>query len=58
MSCIRTNIGICSVGWLEVAFELKRHDANLGLDLSNLSSGIYCLIVKNNFTNHKFIIQK
>jgi len=38
--------------------EVNNHNGNNGLDLSNLNSGVYCLLIKNSNGNYKFIIQK
>lgn len=38
--------------------EVNNHNGNNGLDLSNLNTGVYCLLIKNANTNYKFIIQK
>jgi hypothetical protein len=38
--------------------EVDNQNGNNGLDLSNLNTGVYCLLIKNANNNYKFIIQK
>lgn len=42
----------------KVAMELPKHPASKPLDLRNLATGIYCLIIEQGETKYKFIFEK